>query len=92
MDTETIARHVAKWLVQSLIAAKTAEITADAADNYTRFEKDSLTVKLGAGAVGMIVSKKLEPVTDKLVDKTADFLVKKRADFRAKKNAKQQEK
>jgi hypothetical protein len=91
MDTESIPRDVAKWLLQSLIAMKTAQLAANATDNYTGFDKDSLAVKLGSGAIGMVVSRKLEPVTDKIVDSSADFIVEKWTKFRAKKNDKKKD-
>ena len=91
MDPDSLARDVAKWLLESMIAMKTTQLTANAIDDYTRFEKDSLPVRLGSGAVGMIVSRKLEPVTNKIVDSTADFINEKRADRRNKKNNKKKD-
>ena len=91
MDTESLTRTVAKWLLKSFIAAKTAQLTAETIDNYTRFDEDSIAVKLGSGAIGMVVSKKLEPASDKIVDESANFIVRKRNEFRSKKNAKKQE-
>lgn len=88
MAPESLPRDLAKWLLESAIAMKTAQVAADAIADYTRFDKDSLAVRLGTGAIGMVVSRKLEPVTDKIVDSTADFIVEKRIKFQAKKNAK----
>jgi hypothetical protein len=88
MDKESLARDVAKWLLNSAVAMKSAQVAADAVDNFTSFDKDSLAVKLGTGGIGMVIGRKLEPVTDAIVDKTADFLVEKRNKFRTKKNAK----
>ena len=88
MDKESLARDVAKWLLNSAVAMKTAQVTVDTIDNYTNFDKDSMAVKLGGGAVGMVVARKLEPVTDAIVDKTANFITEKRNKFRTKKNAK----
>jgi len=88
---DTLPRTVAKWLIRSVIAYKTGELTANAAADYTRFEKDSLAVKLGSGAVSMVVTAKLTPHTDKMVDKAADFIVEKRTKYVAKKNTKKKD-
>ena len=92
MDNDTIPRNVAKWLLASVIDIKTTQFAADTADNYTRFEKDDLIVKLGAGAIGMVVAANLKPYTDKIIDTGADFIVVKRVEFRAKKDAKKKDK
>lgn len=91
MDKESLARDVAKWLLNSAVAMKTAQITVDSIDNYTNFDKDSMAVKLGGGAVGMVVARKLEPITDAIVDKSTDFVVEKYKKFRDKKNAKKKD-
>lgn len=92
MDNESIPRQVAKWVVISAIDVATTKSVANAADNYTRFQKNNMLVQLGSGAVGMIVCANLKPVTDKFVDKTADFIIIQRVKFQAKKNAKKKEK
>ena len=85
-------RDVAKWLLNAAVAMKTSDLAADAIASYTRFDnKDSLAVRLGTGAIGMVVARKLEPATDAIVDKTADFLVEKRDQFRSKRNAKKKD-
>ena len=86
MESESLALDVAKWLLNSAVAMKTAQLAADTVADYTRFEKDSLAVRLGSGAIGMVVARKLEPATDAIVDKTADFIVEKRNKFRSRKN------
>ena len=86
MDPDSLAREVAKWLAKSLVAMKTTEVARDALTNYTNFDPDGKTVKLGSGAVGMVVSAKLSPVTDKMVDKTADFVTEKWKNRRSKKD------
>lgn len=86
MDTESFPRTAAKWIVSSIIAIKTIDLVENAAGDYTRFEKDSLAVRLGAGAISLAVTSKTTPYTDKMVDKTADFIVAKREKMRAKKN------
>jgi hypothetical protein len=88
MDAESLPRNVAKWLILSAIDLKTTQIVRDAADNYTRFDKDSMAVKLGAGAVGMVVAHACMPVADKIVDTSASFIAERRAKRSAKKNAK----
>lgn len=90
-DKESIPRQVAKWLVVSAIDLKTTQIAANTVDNYTGFDKDSLAVKLGTGAIGMVVAANLKPVTDKYVDKAADFINLKRMEFVTKKNEKKKE-
>ena len=71
-----LTRQVAKWVLISLVDVKTTQITAETIADYTNYEKDDLIVKLGSGAVGMIVSAKIKPVTDAAVDRTADFAIK----------------
>jgi len=85
-DNEPITRKLAKFLVISTISYKTTELAKSIADDYTQFEKDSLAVKLGSGAISLVVTSKLKPHTDKLVDKTADFIDAKRAERRTKKD------
>jgi hypothetical protein len=47
-----------------------------------------MAVKLGAGAVGMVVAHACMPVADKIVDTSANFIAEQRAKRSAKKNAK----
>ena len=89
---DTIPRNVAKWLLAATIDLTVTRVVANTADNYTRFDKDSIAVKLGAGAVGMVVAANLKPVTDQVVDKSADFIVEQRIKFQAKRNAKKDKK
>ena len=91
MDNDSIPRQVAKWAVISAIDVTTTRFVANTAENYTRFDKDNLLVRLGSGAIGMVVCANVKPVTDKFVDKTADFVSSKRAEFVAKKNAKKKQ-
>lgn len=91
MDAETLPRTVAKWLILSVIDLKTTQIVRDTADNYTRFNRDSTAVNIGAGAIGMVVAHACMPVTDKIVDKTANFIAEKRAQRSAKKNTKKED-
>jgi hypothetical protein len=77
-----------------ILSARAPELTfrvGNAADNYTRFSKDSIPVKLASGAVGMVVAHQCMPVTDKIVDKAADFIAEKRAKRSAKKNTKKED-
>jgi len=86
--TDFTPRNLAKDAVTSAIAMKLSQLTKDAIADYTRFDKDTIAVKIGSGIVGGIVANKLKPATDKMVDKTADFIATKRADRKAKKTAK----
>lgn len=88
MDTESLPRSVAKWLILSAIDLKTTQIVRDTADNYTRFDRNSTAVNLGAGAIGMVVAHACMPVADKIVDTSANFIAEQRAKRSAKKNAK----
>lgn len=83
------ARNVTKFIAKAIVAAKTAEITADAITDHTHYEEDDLVVELGSKVVGWYVAEKLEPITDKMVDTTADFVSERRAKRQAKKLAKQ---
>jgi hypothetical protein len=87
-----LTRSVAKWVLISIVDVKTTQITAETIADYTNYEKDDLIVKLGSGAVGMIVSARLKPVTDAAVDKTADFAVKQWEKRRTKKETQDNEK
>jgi len=84
-------RDVAKWLLNAAVAMKTSDLAADTVASYTSFDKESLALRLGTGAIGMVVARKLEPATDAIVDKTADFLVEKRNQFRSKRDAKKKD-
>jgi hypothetical protein len=86
------ARNVTKFIAKSIVAAKTAELTADAIADHTHYEKDDTVVDIGSKVVGWYVSEKLEPVTDKIVDTAADFVSDRRAKRQAKKDAKKNEK
>lgn len=81
-------RNVAKFIVKSIVATKTADLAADALAENTSFEEDDLVVEIGSQCFGWYISSKLQPVTDKIVDKTADFVVAKREARKAKKTAK----
>jgi hypothetical protein len=89
MTTEFTTRNVAKFILKSIVATKTADLTADTITEHTRFEEDDLVVDIGSKVFGWYVSDKLKPVTDKIVDSTADFVIEKREARKAKKNAKQ---
>jgi hypothetical protein len=84
-------RNVVKFVVKSIVAAKTAQLTEDALVDYTSLEEDSTTVDIAGAVVGWYVSDKLKPVTDGIVDKTADFVVSKREARKAKKDAKKED-
>lgn len=86
------ARNVTKWIAKSLVAAKTADLTADAIADHTQFNEDDLVVDLGSKVIGWYVSEKVEPVTDGIVDRTADFVTGLRTKRQAKKNAKKEQK
>lgn len=87
-----LTRSVAKWVLISIVDVKTTQITAEGIADYTNYEKDDLIVRLGSGAVGMIVSARLKPVTDAAVDKTADFAVKQWEKRKTKKETQENEK
>lgn len=91
MDAESTTRTAAKWLLRAAVDLKMTQLTADTVDNYTRYEKNSIAVKLGSGLVGTVVSAKLSPITDKIVDTTADFTAAKWSAFRAKRNDKKKD-
>lgn len=81
------ARNVAKYAVKAIIHKKTADASATAIANHTRFEEDDLVVELSSHTVGWYVSDKLRPYTDRMVDATADKI----ASLRAKKEDKTRE-
>jgi hypothetical protein len=92
MDRATLARDVTKWIVISIVDLKTTDVTANTISNDTRFDKDDLIVKLGSGAVGMVVAAHVKPVTDKMVDKSADFVIEQWRKRRPKKTTEKKEK
>lgn len=77
MTAAFTARNVAKFVLKSIVAGKTAQLTEKAIADYTQFEEDDMIVDIAGGVVGWYVSDKLKPVTDAIVDKTADFIVEK---------------
>jgi hypothetical protein len=89
MHPEFTTRNVAKFVAKSIVYYKTTKLTAETIEEHTQFEKDDMIVGLGASVVGWLVSDKLSPVTDKIVDKTADFVTEKRQARKDKKNPKQ---
>lgn len=91
MTDEFTPRNLAKDAVTSAIGMKVSQLTKDAIADYTRFDRDTIAVKIGSGIVGGIVANKLKPATDKMVDKTADYLAAKRETRKAKKNAKKED-
>lgn len=91
MDNAQLARDVAKWVVVAIVDIKTTEVAANTIDNHTKFDRDDLIVKLSSGAVGMVVSAHVKPVTDKMVDKSADFLTAQWKKRRPKKDPKKTE-
>ncbi len=86
------ARNVTKFVARSIVAAKTAQLTAEAIADHTEYETDDTIVEIGSGVVGWYVAHKLQPVTDAVVDRTADFVTAKREARKAKKNAKKDQK
>jgi hypothetical protein len=88
MHTEFTARNVAKFILKSIVATKTADLTAETIAEHTNFEEDDMVVDLGSKVFGWYVSDRLKPVTDKIVDSTADFVTEKREARKAKKDAK----
>jgi hypothetical protein len=95
MDDNTplyLTRSVAKWVVVSIIDVKTTQLTADAIADHSKYDKDDLLVRVGAGAVGFVVSARLKPVTDKMVDKATDFAHEQWTKRKSKKTAKNEEK
>lgn len=86
MTDEFTPRNLAKDAVSSAISMKVSQLTRNAVADYTRFDQNTIAVKIGSGMVGGIVANKLKPATDKMVDKTANFIAKKREARKAKKN------
>ena len=85
------ARNVMKFIAKAVVAAKAADLTAEAIADHTRYEKDDTVVDIGSKVVGWYISDKLEPVTDRIVDTTADFITDQRTKRQAKKDAKKKD-
>ena len=79
-------RNVAKVLVKSAIAMRTAKAAEQALTDYTPLEEGSMAADLTGYVAGWYLADKLKPITDKVVDKTADYIVTKREARKAKKN------
>lgn len=77
-DPDFTPRNVAKYAVTFVIRTKVVKLVKNAADDYTRFENDDITVRVSANIIGWGISAKLKPFTDKVVDRTADYIVAKR--------------
>lgn len=92
MSDKFTARNVAKFVLKSIVAGKTAKVTENAITDYTSFDEDDMVVDISGMVVGWYVSEKLKPVTDAIVDKTADYFVAKKADKQAKKAAETEKK
>lgn len=78
MNPVFTARNVAKFIAKSLVAYKTAELTADVIAENTRYEPDDFVVDVGSKCVGWYISEKLDPVTSAIVDRSADFITEQR--------------
>lgn len=72
-------RNVTKFVVKTMVHAKTASVVEDAITDYTRFEEDDMIVDISSHLAGWYVSDKLKPYTDKIVDTVADKIVALRA-------------
>lgn len=81
-------RNVTKVIVSGVVRYKVAVIVANLADDYTRFDKDDMFVKIGSGVVAWGVADAAEPLTDKLVDTTFDFAGKQVANYKSRREAK----
>jgi hypothetical protein len=73
-SNKPLGRTVAKFVVNGAISFKTNQFTKNLITDYTRFEKDDLVTNLTAGAVSLVVTQALEPLTEKAVDVTFDFV------------------
>lgn len=86
------ARNVAKFIAKSIVAMKTAQLTAETVADHTRFEEDDIVVDVGSKVVGWYIGEKFQPVTDKIIDTAADFVSDQNAKRKAKKDTKKEEK
>lgn len=92
MSDKFTTRNVAKFVLKTIVAGKTAKLTENALTDYTAFDEDDMIVDISGMIVGWYVSEKLKPVTDTIVDKTADFIIAKKEARKAKKTATETEK
>lgn len=79
-------RNVAKFVLKSIVAGKTSQITERAITDYTAFDEDDMIVDIAGTVVGWYVASKIQPVTNAIVDKTADYFVARKEANQAKKN------
>lgn len=79
-------RDLAKMAVGVAIGYKVQTVAANSIDEHTSLEKDSATVQIGSGVLGMYVATKLGPISDKAIDVTFDFVIAQRNKRRDRKN------
>jgi hypothetical protein len=81
------ARNVAKHLARGVVQYKVTAIASNLVRDYTGFNTDAISVKLGVGLVGWAAADAVEPFTDKFVDASFDFASHRVVIFKAKRQA-----
>jgi len=79
-------RGIAKFVVTTTVQVKTAMLTRQFIANHTALETTNTPVVVGGALVGLIVSEKVKPFTDKAVDQVADYIIEKRDERRDRKS------
>lgn len=64
----TTKTEIAKWAVQSVVAAKATKIVKNQIIERTDWNEDGIVVDVTSGAAGMLIASRLRPYTDKAVD------------------------
>lgn len=82
MPNETFKRFVAKTAAQVAVSSAVSHATIATANTIIPTEEDSVSndaIDLGGSVFGFVVSWKLRPLTDGMVDRVADWHVARKA-------------
>lgn len=87
-EIELTPRTVTKFAVKMTVQVKVAALTRQAIADHSAYASTETPVVVAGAVVGLIVSEKVKPVTDKAVDKTFDFVANRREARKARKSQK----
>lgn len=82
MHPKTFKRTVAKFAMRHIVWSVSTSLVESTAHQFLDVEEDSAEeagIHLGALVTGFAVSRKLEPLTDEMVDRVANWRVARKA-------------
>jgi len=85
-------RNVAKFLAVGAVKMKVTSLAKEVMTEHSRFDEDSIPVRLGSQVVGAFAAYKARPYTDRMVDEVSDRVIVMRVRYQDKKNKKNNEK